>query len=60
MVMLLCSLCGVCLAGFNMPTDDRWVIWHIEPNKQSFWLDIDDIEFSTSSEAGHEDHNGAR
>lgn len=59
-VLLLCSMCTACYAKLQQPTDDRWVILYPKKNNAETWIDIDSIEFSTSTENGHIGHKAVR
>ena len=60
MVMLLCSMCVVCFAKLEQPTDDRWVIIGGDNNGQETWFDIDSIRFENSKEIGHDQHKASQ
>lgn len=60
MVMLLCSMCVVCFAKLEQPTDDRWVIVSPRYHDIDAWFDIESIKFGTSTEIGHSGHKTAK
>lgn len=60
MVVLLCSMCAVCLAKLEQPKDDRWVIIGGEKDIYEVWIDTDTIKWKQSGELGHSNHKAAR
>ena len=58
--MLLCSMCVVCFAKLEQPTDDRWVIVSPRYHDIDAWFDIESIKFGTSTEIGHSGHKTAK
>lgn len=58
--MLLCSMCAVCFAKLEQPTDDRWVIIVPRYGDYEIWADIDSVKFNTSTEIGHSGHKAAK
>lgn len=60
MVLLLCSMCAVCFAKLEQPTDDRWVIVGGVEGEFDIWLDVNTIVWKQSGEAGHSGHKAAR
>lgn len=60
MVLLLCSLCAVCFAKVERPTDDRWVIAGGSKESEEIWIDVDSVNFANSKEIGHGQHQAAQ
>lgn len=60
MVMLLCSMCAVCFAKLEQPTDDRWAIIGGQKGDFEIWIDVNTIMWKDSSEIGHTKHKAAR
>ena len=60
MVMLLCSMCVVCFAKLEQPTDDRWVIIGGQKGDFEIWMDVNTVKWKQSGEVGHSNHKAAR
>lgn len=60
MVMLLCSMCAVCLAKLEQPKEDRWIILYPQRGNIETWGDVESIKYGNSTEAGHSGHKAVR
>lgn len=60
LMLALCSLCAVCFAKLEQPTDERWVVLYGEKGKLEYWLDSNTVNFNTSTEIGHSNHESSQ
>lgn len=59
LMLALCSLCAVCFAKLEQPTDERWVIVGGD-DKNEIWIDIGSVYFGRSKEIGHSNHKASQ